>query len=794
MRPQFTALDNRELSQRQHRRSSLASQTSGTIIVAATGLAISVLLLVLLGAYMLRRVLAPIRRVAGALEHWRQGDLTERVPAQGLGEVVQLGRSFNAMADALERRTTELSDANLKLEHAVTVAEEASRMKSDFLANMSHEIRTPLNGVVGMVTLLSGTPLSPEQREYVEMARGSSDTLINVVSDILDVSKIEAGRLELELQDFDLLDLVGATRDMLRHEAAAKGLNLRATIADDVPRALRGDRLRVGQVLGNLLANAVKFTAEGEAEVSVSVAERTTVATVVRFEVRDTGIGIAADRLESLFDPFTQADLSTTRQFGGTGLGLTICRDLTRLMGGGLTARSELGKGSTFAATIPFAPALGEVPQRVPTVDLRGLRVLVVDDNAANRRIIEAYVASWGMRARSARDAGHAVTQLVGAADEGEPFDVALLDFNMPGENGLELARRIAAAPRLRTTRLILLSSTSASLAELRANGIGQQLTKPVSQSSLLDAITISLHAELPAPEHGGEPGGGDGAPVEAPPVQPGLPEPSAAPSAPRPAPAPAKILIAEDNFVNRTYVERLLARFGHEVTSAVDGRHALEAHGARKFDLILMDCQMPELDGYETTREIRRREAGPGRMRTPIVAMTASASEEIRRRCLEAGMDDYLTKPLAGTELQRALGLWLPGPGPAIPVEALDPGRLSQLRDLFPGEEMAGVLVQLTNEVGAEIARLDAAHAEHDSAGIGAAAHGIRGSAQMIGAVRLADLAGEVEEASKETHIGDHALVRNIAALHEAWAQTRGGIETQVEDDRRSYHQPSGD
>jgi CheY-like chemotaxis protein len=254
------------------------------------------------------------------------------------------------------------------------------------------------------------------------------------------------------------------------------------------------------------------------------------------------------------------------------------------------------------------------------------------------------------------------------------------------------------------------------------------------------------------------------------------LPEPSAAPSAPRPAPAPAKILIAEDNFVNRTYVERLLARFGHEVTSAVDGRHALEAHGARKFDLILMDCQMPELDGYETTREIRRREAGPGRMRTPIVAMTASASEEIRRRCLEAGMDD------------------LPGPGPAIPVEALDPGRLSQLRDLFPGEEMAGVLVQLTNEVGAEIARLDAAHAEHDSAGIGAAAHGIRGSAQMIGAVRLADLAGEVEEASKETHIGDHALVRNIAALHEAWAQTRGGIETQVEDDRRSYHQPSGD
>jgi two-component system, sensor histidine kinase and response regulator len=691
--------------------------------------------------------------------------------------VGELTRTFNEMAESLEKRTNELSDANRRLARAVAAAQEASRMKSDFLANMSHEIRTPLNGVVGMVTLLSGTSLSQEQREYVDMARGSSDTLISVVSDILDVSKIEAGRLELEMQDFDLHDLLTATGDMLTQEAAAKGLRLSISYDEDVPQGVRGDRLRVGQVLGNLLSNAVKFTAEGEASLHASVAERTNVSTLVAFEVRDTGIGIAPERLSKLFDPFTQADVSTTRQYGGTGLGLTICRDLTALMGGLLTASSQIGRGSRFVATVPFAPAAGAMPLSAPPPELRGLRVLVVDDNAANRRIIEAYVSAWGMRAGSARNATQAVLLLEEAADEGEPFDLALLDFNMPGENGLQLAQRIAGTPRLRGTRLILLASTSATAADLEANGIHHRLEKPVTQSSLLDAMGTSLHAGLAVAD-------AEAAVSEGPDRPAGLmPEAPAAGQASALRREGGRVLIAEDNHVNRTYVERLLARSGHLVTVAVDGMQVLEAYDAGEYDLVLMDCQMPELDGYEATRAIRRREEQAGRARTPIVAMTAAATEDIRRKCLQSGMDDYLTKPLAGAELERALSRWLPAPARAAADDTLDADRLEHLRSLFPGDEATEMLVQLVTELGNDIGRLDASLQGGDSAGAVAAAHSIRGSAQLIGAGRLADAAADVEHSAKS----ERAPEPDVAELHEAWDAVRAGIEGQIAADRNT-------
>jgi signal transduction histidine kinase/CheY-like chemotaxis protein/HPt (histidine-containing phosphotransfer) domain-containing protein len=788
LRPKFSSLDTTQLNVRQRRRSALATQSTETITTAAIGLAVSMVLLALLGAYVLLRVLAPIRRVAGAIEQRRQGNLSVRVPEQGLGEVGQLSRSFNAMAEALERRTNELSDANRRLARAVAAAEEASRMKSHFLANMSHEIRTPLNGVVGMVTLLSGTPLSPEQREYVEMARGSSDALIGVVSDILDVSKIEAGRLELDMQDFDLHDLIGATRDMLSQEAAGKDLKLTVDFDPDVPAAVRGDRLRVGQVLGNLLSNAVKFTAEGEVSLHASIDERTNVSTIVAFEVRDTGIGIAPERLSTLFDPFTQADISTTRQYGGTGLGLTICRDLTQLMGGSLNASSQLRQGSTFVATIPLAPALGAIPSTTPPIELRGLRVLVVDDNGANRRIIEAYVAAWGMRAQSARNATQAVAQLEAAAEDGEPYDVALLDFNMPGENGLQLARRIDATPRLRGTRLIMLSSSSATLTELRASGISHHLEKPVSQSRLLDAIATSLHAGLAGSGVERADGPERVAPVVAEPVG-GAPA-----SRSGPATGQARILIAEDNHVNRIYIERLLERAGHRVTVAVDGEQVLDAYDAGEFDLVLMDCQMPELDGYDATRAIRKRESDAGRPRTPIVAMTAAATEDIRRKCLASGMDDYLTKPLGIDELDEALGRWLPGAGTTSEGGPIDPARLHDLRSLFPGGEAAEMLLALTTEVDDELGRLDAALKADDGPGVAAAAHSIRGSAQLIGATRLTDAAAEVEHLAETKPPSQTA----VAALREAWEQARAGIEAHSLDDQateaKPYHPMSTD
>src|SRR5579864_747277 len=374
-------------------------------------------------------------------------------------------------------------------ERDLAAATEASEMKSNFVANMSHEIRTPLNGVVGMMNLLADTALTTEQREYVDVARSSSAALMTVINDVLDVAKIEAGRLEIERRDFNLHELVEASCDMVAATAVSKGLELQSFVHEDVPRAVRGDRMRVGQVLANLVSNAVKFTAEGEVVIEVSLARRTDDGVVVRFEVRDTGIGIAQDRIARLFEAFTQADVGTTREFGGTGLGLTISLELTRLMGGRIEADSQLGKGSRFSFEIPFAAAEADARARVPAGELRGLHVLVVDDNATNRRIFEAYASAWGMRPEVACDAGDAFAALRAAAQRGDPYDVALLDFNMPDENGVELARRITASETLHRTRLILLTSSGQIAADDPTTGIGIHLTKPVRQSRLLDAI-----------------------------------------------------------------------------------------------------------------------------------------------------------------------------------------------------------------------------------------------------------------------------------------------------------------
>jgi signal transduction histidine kinase/CheY-like chemotaxis protein/HPt (histidine-containing phosphotransfer) domain-containing protein len=763
---QFAALDNIELASRQQRRSSLSSQTSRTIMIAAIGLAGSVLLLAVLGGYMLRGVLRPIRRVAEALDRRGKGDLSTRVSEEGRGEVAMLERSFNQMAEQLERRTMELSEANRRLEHAVAEAETASRMKSDFLANMSHEIRTPLNGVVGMVSLLSGTRLTDEQHEYVEMARSASGTLLGVVSDILDVSKIEAGMLELEHEDFGLHELIGVTRDILVQEASRKGLGLHVRIADDVPQVVRGDRLRVGQVLGNLLSNAIKFTPEGDVSLETTVAGHTNVATIVRFAVHDTGIGIAADRVESLFEPFIQADASTTRKFGGTGLGLTISRDLTRLMGGTISVRSEPEKGSTFEVSIPFAPAIGAVTEVRPSVELQGLRILIVDDNDANRLILERYVTACGMRATTAVDGDDAMSQLVGAAEDGEAFDVALLDFNMPGETGVELAQRINESPRLRGARLILLSSSDDTSVELKPNGIGRRLTKPVSRSDLLDAIEAAMHERLAAAAGASKP------------------EPHAGAGAEPPAPRrrPARILIAEDNFVNRMYVERLLSRRGYDVTTVDDGRRVLEILEPGMFDLILMDCQMPELDGYDTTREIRRREAengGVGRgggSRIPVIAMTAAATDEIRDRCIEVGMDDYLSKPLGDLELDSALQRGLA----SVPERAggLDRAKLAQLRELFDDDGPGSVLIRIRAEIDAALARARERADGHDAAGVAHESHAIRGSAEMIGATALVDAAAELERSA----VADGAQLHDaVAAVASRWEETRPLLDAEV-------------
>jgi signal transduction histidine kinase/DNA-binding response OmpR family regulator/HPt (histidine-containing phosphotransfer) domain-containing protein len=641
-------------------------------------------------------------------------------------------------------------------------ATEASAMKSNFVANMSHEIRTPLNGVVGMMNLLAETHLTDEQREYVDVARSSSDALMTVINDILDIAKIEAGRLEIEHREFDLHDMVEASCDMVAASAVSKGLELQSFVHEDVPRAVRGDRMRVSQVLANLVSNAVKFTAVGEVVVEVTVAGRTDDdGVVVRFEVRDTGIGIAPDQITGLFDAFVQADAGTTREFGGTGLGLAISLQLTSLMGGTIEAESEPGKGSTFRVEIPFTHANGQLQAPVPAAGVRGLRVLVVDDNATNRRIFEAYVASWGMRPSVAGDAVEALAQLQRAAREQDPYTIALLDFNMPGESGLELGRRITASPTLRDTRLILLTSSAQSAAEDPATGIKCHLTKPVRQSRLLDAIREAMAIERQA---------------QAQPAPDGAPGPTRA----DPVRAGRRILVAEDQHINWMLIERLLTKRGVSPVNATDGREVLEMLESEPYDLVLMDCQMPLLDGYDAAREIRRREAAEQGGHIPIVAMTANAMLGARERCLEAGMDDYIAKPISREALDEVLGRWLPlGDEDG---QVLDQARLVELRSVFPGGEMSDVLRSLAAALQTELDCVGTAVADGDGATLAAAAHRIKNSALMIGATGLSDAAAQLESRTDEDHAGaqsgDEAAVE---ALRGHWITTRAAIDLEL-------------
>ncbi|HUQ70861.1 MAG TPA: response regulator [Planctomycetaceae bacterium] len=544
----------------------------------------------------------------------------------------------------LSHDITQLKEAQQALREAADAADAANRAKSDFLANMSHEIRTPLNAVLGMTELVLDSPLTPVQRDYLKLVRESGESLLAVINDILDFSKIEAGKLQLDQTSFELREFLGDTMKSLGLRAHRKRLELACDIASNVPDRLLGDANRLRQVVVNLLSNAIKFTEHGEVVLSVQAEPAEGEDVVLHFRVSDTGIGIPADKFATIFEAFEQADRSTTRKFGGTGLGLAISARLVELMEGRIWVESEIGQGSTFHFTAKFTVTAEEAERTTSATPelLQGLKVLVVDDNSTNRRILAEMLSSWGMAPQLATSAQEALEVLRRAKAEDAPFGLVVTDVNMPEQSGFDLVLAAQSEGTLCRGMIVMLTSSDRSedLDLCRKLGVSTYLIKPIKQSELFNAILQSLgaaHAEEWT---------------------------VAQTSMPRVSARPLDILLAEDSPINQQLAVGLLERWGHRVTVAEDGQQAIDAVKKRRFDMVLMDVQMPDVDGLEATRSIRVWEQESGSPALPIVAMTAHALQGDRDRCISAGMDDYLTKPIRSELLFQMVERFATGDG----------------------------------------------------------------------------------------------------------------------------------